>query len=53
MRFSPPLQVLERGPGGEVSESPTDILFQILGVLVVQRFQIELASPCSELITHN
>jgi len=22
MRFSPPLQVLERGPGGEVSESP-------------------------------
>jgi len=23
MRFSPPLQVLERGPGGEVSESPT------------------------------
>jgi len=23
MRFSPPLQYLERGPGGEVSESPT------------------------------
>jgi len=22
MRFSPPLQVLEREPGGEVSESP-------------------------------
>ena len=22
MRFSPPLQYLERGPGGEVSESP-------------------------------
>jgi len=25
MRFSPPLQVLERGPGGEVSESPVSI----------------------------
>gem|GEM_PF-2017633 len=25
MRFSPPLQVLERGPGGEVSESPVTI----------------------------
>ena len=25
MRFSPPLQVLERGPGGEVSESPADL----------------------------
>jgi len=25
MRFSPPLQVLERGPGGEVSESPDNI----------------------------
>jgi len=25
MRFSPPLQVLERGPGGEVSESPARI----------------------------
>jgi len=27
MRFSPPLQVLERGPGGEVSESPEPISF--------------------------
>jgi len=25
MRFSPPLQVLERGPGGEVSESPVNV----------------------------
>ena len=25
MRFSPPLQVLEREPGGEVSESPKDV----------------------------
>jgi len=29
MRFSPPLQVLERGPGGEVSESP-DLMKMIL-----------------------
>jgi len=26
MRFSPPLQVLERGLGGEVSESPVIII---------------------------
>jgi len=29
MRFSPPLQVLERGPGGEVSESPVYNFFVI------------------------
>jgi|GEM_PF-2579296 len=27
MRFSPPLQYLERGPGGEVSESPDFVSF--------------------------
>jgi len=30
MRFSPPLQVLERGPGGEVSESPGVMIRLIL-----------------------
>jgi len=38
MRFSPPLQVLERGPGGEVSESPD--WFLIVGVLLFERFNL-------------
>ncbi|GEM_PF-1383425 len=45
MRFSPPLQYLERGPGGEVSESPdytylnglTYIYFQLHPPIIVSQ----------------
>jgi len=39
MRFSPPLQVLERGPGGEVSESPT--IEDIVAMYVINESPID------------
>jgi|GEM_PF-1511132 len=43
MRFSPPLQYLERGPGGEVSESPV-IIEQVPSWSNPQKFQSMLSA---------
>jgi|GEM_PF-1117108 len=44
MRFSPPLQVLERGPGDEVSESPEDNQLHLLES-IRQRLRLH---PCPD-----
>jgi len=41
MRFSPPLQVLERGPGGAVSESPDAYIFAIFALSCFKKRLIE------------